>query len=219
MAAESEIEVEALGHRDQETERKEKALERMSSLNSSHIGQSQPGNNGSPQEKQPQALQRASNTSHLVQQSQSSSPLQDFRRNGDPQRGSDVETAAAVATQDNLSSEKRQRRAQEAESSEPDDKLQQMQSSIQTADEIATPTTDAAPPQSASQDGSATYLANAMEAVDILLQSANQQTAALGLSTLLTILKVQHFQSHARGIRTFLWFLSQYETVRMYPVP
>ena len=184
LAVESGIQVEALGHRDQETEYKEKALEKLSSLHSPPTRQSHPAANASRQSDQTEQTQ----TRMPAQQSQPSSS----RLNADPQSSSPRGTAALA--QDSLISEKQQHPASQAAEIIENHELHHRQGSIQMADEIAPPVTDAAPPHRDSQDGSAAYLASTMEAVDILLRSASQQTAVLGLSTLLTILKVKHSQ-------------------------
>ena len=182
---ESGIQVEALGHRDQATEQKEKALERLSSFHPPPTRQNQPAANAAQQSGKTEQAQVQIAQPQIrmpAQQSQTRSSRQD----ADPSSSSQREIAAA--THDQLSSE---RVSEDAESPDDNDVLHRG-GSLKMADEAVTPMTDGAPPQTHSQDGSATYLANAMEAVNILLSSASQQTAVLGLSTLLTILKVEH---------------------------
>ncbi len=193
MAAESGIQIEALGHRDKETEGKEKALEQLSSLPSSSAGQLPPKASASSQQSkfQQQAVPDSYHqTMPSDMNSQASSLLQVAQQSADPGQFSQAETAAASPS----SGERQQSSMHDASpsaSTAGDIDHQQREASEQMAGEVYGPITDAAPPSNDYQDGSAAYLENAMGAVNVLLSSSSQQTAILGLSTLLTILKVE----------------------------
>lgn len=189
-----------MGHRDQETERKEHALEQLSSFCSTPDGQSQPEASVRPQDNQGAQIEVSvsRNEREAGQQREASSMSEAHQVVEEPQRSSQGNSAAAE--QDDLSSEKQRALPQSSKpSAHPhtgeDAKMQHTKGDVQMSEEVLAPQTDAAPLLSDSQDGSSAYLANAMDAVNILLRSASQQTAALGLSTLLTILKVEQLNS------------------------
>lgn len=212
LAEESGIKIEALGHRDRQTEAKEAAAEKLSALPSELA---EPNHSAPEKERPTEAPQQQQNrghvpASHLSSIEHNTTTTQQQRL----QKGNAGSDAVMLETQpSDQAAVASSREAEESEKQDSESEPQPAASERTTTDasaedkEVArgsgsAPQEDiamlidrgdedpAAVPTHGQDDGSAAYLANALEAVDTILQSAEQHAAVLGLTTLLTILKV-----------------------------
>ena len=194
LAQESALGVEALGHRDRQTEAKEEALEKLSSLPSTHREQAVPLMDGEAVQ-QPTTASRADLSSASSMLTESAGQPDSRISSHDPQPSSNSESSegqqpGSVFQRGTPSSGGH---GAPHEAAAPDDSVVSgsghAQAMFKPRDSNSHQPADG---QLAflEQDPSASYAANARQAVDTILHSVEQQSAILGLRTLLTILRV-----------------------------
>ena len=206
LASNVSVEVQALGHRDRETEIKERAAERLSGQPSPPAQQSNPGldePNPSQSISMAQGItedtpMEAVPTSQETDQTQAHLEVRNHGR-GDAatpfSRSQHRETEESQGLNLNRGSDHdpaEQQGTDVAAGPASFDASKAVQNHRGFLPEPGSQNTGAMEDASGSrqEDGSSSYLASATDAVNSILQSAEQQTAIMGLTTLLTILKV-----------------------------
>lgn len=217
LAGGSDIPIRALGHRDTETEKKEKALERMSMPSSSKTPSSKPADSSSskkgseiaassphriseplPQRTSPLSLEESAPQAEFHSQEATALRPSPSAQHGTQEESDLRNEMQQNSLQDTVDLSSNSNRLEELDPAQPAEKSNSSDSApagqtvsehLKAAEQVDTPMSDAGEVL----DESASYFAAARKAVDTLLQSSNQQQALLGLNTLLSILKVTFF--------------------------